>query len=43
VRDVQNGADHLALLSRCRKINGHSLAEAARLAAEDPGAVSKAG
>ena len=22
VRNVQNGADHLALLSRCRKING---------------------
>jgi ABC-type tungstate transport system permease subunit len=22
VRNVQNGADHLALISRCRKING---------------------
>ena len=22
VRDVQSGADHLALLTRCRKING---------------------
>jgi hypothetical protein len=22
VRNVQNGADHLALLTRCRKING---------------------
>lgn len=29
VRDVQNGTDHLALLSRCRKINGQSFAEAA--------------
>ena len=29
VRDVQNGADHLALLSRCRKINGQPLAAAA--------------
>jgi hypothetical protein len=29
VRDVQNGADHLALLSRCRKINGQPVAEAA--------------
>lgn len=30
VRNVQNGADHLALLSRCRKINGQpGLAEAA--------------
>ncbi|WP_334162987.1 hypothetical protein [Phenylobacterium sp.] len=29
VRNVVNGADHLALLSRCRKINGQSLAEAA--------------
>jgi hypothetical protein len=28
VRDVQNGADHLALLSRCRKINGQPLAAA---------------
>lgn len=26
VRNVQNGADHLALLSRCRKINGQPLA-----------------
>ena len=22
VRDLQNGSDHLALVSRCRKING---------------------
>ncbi|MDB5483122.1 MAG: hypothetical protein JWO83_4175 [Caulobacteraceae bacterium] len=29
VRDVQNGIDHLALLSRCRKINGQAFAEAA--------------
>jgi len=29
VRNVQNGSDHLALLSRCRKINGQTLAEAA--------------
>jgi len=30
VRNVQNGADHLALLSRCRKIDaGQVLAEAA--------------
>ena len=29
VRNVVNGADHLALLSRCRKINGQPLAEAA--------------
>ena len=29
VRNVQNGADHLALLSRCRKINGQPLTEAA--------------
>jgi len=29
VRDVQNGADHLALLTRCRKINGQPLDEAA--------------
>jgi len=29
VRNVVNGADHLALLSRCRKINGQSLAQAA--------------
>lgn len=28
VRNVQNGADHLALLSRCRKINGQPLAAA---------------
>jgi hypothetical protein len=27
VRNVQNGADHLALLSRCRKINGQPAAE----------------
>jgi hypothetical protein len=29
VRNVQNGADHLALLSRCRKINGQTLCDAA--------------
>lgn len=29
VRNVVNGADHLALLARCRKINGQTLAEAA--------------
>jgi hypothetical protein len=29
VRDVQSGSDHLALLSRCRRINGQPLAEAA--------------
>lgn len=29
VRDVQTGVDHLTLLSRCRKINGQPLAEAA--------------
>lgn len=30
VRNVQNGSDHLALVSRCRKINGQpGLAEAA--------------
>jgi hypothetical protein len=29
VRNVQNGADHLALVSRCRKINGQALAAAA--------------
>lgn len=29
VRNVQNGSDHLALLSRCRKINGQPLAAAA--------------
>jgi hypothetical protein len=29
VRNVQNGADHLALLSRCRKIDRQSLAQAA--------------
>lgn len=29
VRNVVNGADHLALVSRCRKINGQTLAEAA--------------
>jgi len=28
VRDVQSGADHLALLARCRKINGQPLAAA---------------
>jgi hypothetical protein len=27
VRNVLNGADHLALLSRCRKINGQPTAE----------------
>lgn len=29
VRNVVNGADHLALISRCRRINGQTLAEAA--------------
>jgi hypothetical protein len=29
VRDVQNGADHLALLSRCRKLQPESFALAA--------------
>lgn len=29
VRNVLNGADHLALLCRCRKINGQTVAEAA--------------
>ncbi|RAK60940.1 hypothetical protein DJ021_14540 [Phenylobacterium hankyongense] len=29
VRNVQNGADHLALVSRCRKINGQAFAQAA--------------
>lgn len=29
VRNVQNGVDHLALVSRCRKINGQTLAQAA--------------
>jgi hypothetical protein len=29
VRNVVNGADHLAMISRCRKINGQTLAEAA--------------
>ena len=29
VRNTANGADHLALLSRCRKINGQRLDEAA--------------
>jgi hypothetical protein len=29
VRNVQNGTDHLALLSRCRKINAQPLAAAA--------------
>jgi hypothetical protein len=29
VRDLQSGADHLALLSRCRRINGQPLAAVA--------------
>jgi hypothetical protein len=29
VRNVQTGADHLALISRCRKINGQPFAQAA--------------
>ena len=29
VRNVQNGSDHLALVIRCRKINGQTLAQAA--------------
>jgi hypothetical protein len=29
VRDVQNGTDHLPLVSRCRKIDGQAYAEAA--------------
>ncbi|RAK52829.1 hypothetical protein [Phenylobacterium deserti] len=29
VRNVTTGADHLAILSRCRKINGQPLAAAA--------------
>jgi hypothetical protein len=29
VRNVQDGADHLALLSRCRKINGQPVDAAA--------------
>jgi hypothetical protein len=29
VRNVANGADHLALLSRCRKIESFALAQAA--------------
>ena len=29
VRNTDNGADHLALLSRCRKINPQTLAHAA--------------
>jgi hypothetical protein len=29
VRNVQNGADHLAMVSRCRKINGQAFAQAA--------------
>jgi hypothetical protein len=29
VRNVQNGADHLALLSRCRRIDSQVLAQAA--------------
>jgi hypothetical protein len=28
VRNVQDGADHLALLSRCRRINGQPIAAA---------------
>ena len=30
VRNVVNGSDHLALVSRCRRINGPAFAEAAR-------------
>jgi len=29
VRNLQNGADHLALVSRCRKINGQPVDDAA--------------
>lgn len=29
VRNVSNGADHLAMVSRCRRINGAALAQAA--------------
>jgi hypothetical protein len=29
VRNVTNGSDHLAMLSRCRKINGQAFAAAA--------------
>lgn len=29
VRNVQNGADHLAMVIRCRKINGQPFAQAA--------------
>lgn len=29
VRNVETGSDHLAMLSRCRKINGQPLAPAA--------------
>jgi hypothetical protein len=29
VRNVTTGADHLAMISRCRKINGQAIAEAA--------------
>jgi len=29
VRNVVNGSDHLALVSRCRRINGPALAQAA--------------
>lgn len=29
VRNIVNGADHLALISRCRKINGQTVAVAA--------------
>jgi hypothetical protein len=29
VRNVQTGADHLAMICRCRKINGQPIAQAA--------------
>jgi len=29
VRDISNGSDHLALVSRCRKINGQPFQQAA--------------
>jgi hypothetical protein len=29
VRNVSNGSDHLAMVSRCRKINGQALDQAA--------------
>lgn len=29
VRNIANGSDHLALVSRCRKINGPAFAQAA--------------